>query len=89
MNGLKSNQNLQNIQDQMQDYQNADWNGKDTPYLGHGGSQEDQTTEQPELERRTIIPTIKSVRPQYTTAGKSLRNTVTRYHQPSWLSTIM
>ena len=71
MANLKSNQHLQNIQDQTQDYQTANWNGKETPYLGQGEYQNDQTTEPPELERRTLIPTTKSTQPQYKSDGKS------------------
>ena len=72
MSHLKNNQYLQNIQDQTHDYQAADWNGKETPYLDPGERQGDQTTEQPELERRTVIPNTKNVQPQpqHTSDGK-------------------
>ncbi|XP_028402278.1 dentin sialophosphoprotein-like isoform X2 [Dendronephthya gigantea] len=57
-NALANNQesNLETIQDRLQDYQNTEWNGRETPYLNKGQRQEYQTTEQPELERKTSIP---------------------------------
>ncbi len=70
--GLKNSQPLQSVQDQTQDYQSADWNGKETPYLEHEESQGYATTEQPQLEKRTTIPTTKILQSQYTTDSKSL-----------------
>ena len=60
-NGLVNNQesNLGTIQDRLQDYQNAEWDGRETPYFNKGQRQEYHTTEQPELEKRTSIPNGK------------------------------
>ena len=55
----------------MQAYQTPDWIGKATPYLDRGESQGYQTTEQPQLEKRTAIPSTEMVQSQYTGDGKS------------------
>lgn len=65
---FKGSQNLQNIQDQMQDYQTTNW--KETPYLDHGESMEFQPTDAPHVIKRTIIPAIsENVRPDINTEG--------------------
>lgn len=51
----------------MQDYQGADWN--ETPYLGQG--HKDQTTEPPEFEKRTLIPTETIEQPEYIRPGEA------------------
>ena len=60
--GSSSPPQLQNIQDQMTDYKITNWNGKETPeYLNEEENNDDvETTEQPQLEKRTAIPTYQT-----------------------------
>lgn len=55
----------------MQDYQSADWNEKATSYLDQGQNQ--QTTEPPEFEKRTQIPTATMEPSKYIRPGEALR----------------
>lgn len=64
-------QHFQTIQDHMQDYQSADWNEKATSYLDQGQNQ--QTTEPPEFEKRTQIPTATMEPSKYIRPGEALR----------------